>query len=982
MANWAIVIGIDDYWKPSFQLKGAVADALKIIGWLTNVKGGNVKPQNLFFLARPKPEIDLPLGVEFFDATSYDLTSVIDRLMKRSGGKGERLFFYFSGHGLVNDSGFENEQALVMADFTLLHTDRAVSFRSIHDYLLAAQFAEQFYIVDACRNVLALDHKYRISDLPQVGEPDFTQPSPAQYRLFSTSPGLKSVELQDKPGDERGAFTEILLSGLQGEGKAKLYDPNSNEYVVRVDRLFAYVEGKVLQKKLDISPDPSRPIFQKPEIEFKGGGTPPELARLKPTEVGMEKLELIVSPNSAWKSAKVRISQWGGDLDVTYPVNQSPFSLNDLPPMTYTVRPSALGHSAERTKWTFDLYEPYQLEIRFTSIGQNNADVLTGATSGNVIPTVSVGTGKLGTVGDVDVRDVNSEDLNSKDSYWRESYRSQPYVESDRDHDPITAEPESTHPLGTGIGAASGGTAGAAIGGVVGGPVGALIGAVVGGIAGGVAGNGISESMNPAEEDAFWRENYSNRPYALGRSYDDLHPAYSYGWEARRSWYAGSSWNDAENALERDWARRQAKSPYNWNEVKDAVKDAWDRATPAKDRSTTVNSALYGATLRLLTPDPLGSLEILNQRGELLSAGEGTLDAALEPGLYNARLVSPQGILAEQPVELSPGETEEVRLDISGWNSTAEPGRLTYHMSTPSGYLPSMIDGIGLPKKLPRRQSTRSSSLGVVARLDPSFPGKPSIFRGTKVRLWPLESPVPKDTRRLTSIDEDVKGMASAWMRGGCGPHWLALEQAGSNPLVLAVVLLGSRFSYVVLREDANGRTEISQFSLGREKVPEIDPVSLQRLDLLQKFFMSEQWGHALRNAQELDKAWETDPIAGCLIGYTLLRAGSTRDFEAMAEDLVSTFDEVSDTHVLMAEALAQQEQKSQAQRAYRQALDRGLPLFAEGLARLKAAIDHYELQNHPRAPLVDTVWRQRARGLLWTAWKPEALISGKPVRT
>lgn len=147
----------------------------------------------------------------------------------------------------------------------------------------------------------------------------------------------------------------------------------------------------------------------------------------------------------------------------------------------------------------------------------------------------------------------------------------------DENRDPVTGEP-GAHPVGTGIGAASGGTVGAVIGGAVGGPLGAMVGAAVGGIAGGLAGKGISESVNPTEEDAFWRDHYSTRPYASGRSYDQLQPAYRHGWEARTR-FEDRNWNDVEGDLERDWTQRHGSSGMAWNDARPASRDAWDRIT-------------------------------------------------------------------------------------------------------------------------------------------------------------------------------------------------------------------------------------------------------------------------------------------------------------------------------------------------------------------------------------------------------------------
>jgi hypothetical protein len=135
----------------------------------------------------------------------------------------------------------------------------------------------------------------------------------------------------------------------------------------------------------------------------------------------------------------------------------------------------------------------------------------------------------------------------------------------------------AAHPVGTGVGAAGGGTIGAVIGGAVGGPVGAMVGAAIGGITGGLAGKGIAESISPAEEDAFWRDNYSSRPYAQGRSYDDLRPAYQYGWESRCRFDSNCSWSQAESELANGWEKAKGNTRLGWHEAKDATRDAWNR---------------------------------------------------------------------------------------------------------------------------------------------------------------------------------------------------------------------------------------------------------------------------------------------------------------------------------------------------------------------------------------------------------------------
>jgi hypothetical protein len=77
--------------------------------------------------------------------------------------------------------------------------------------------------------------------------------------------------------------------------------------------------------------------------------------------------------------------------------------------------------------------------------------------------------------------------------------------------------------VGVAGGVAGGAAAGAAVVGMTG-PVGAAVGAAVGAVAGALAGR--TAKADPAEEDAYWRGNYTGRPYVeSGSSYDDYAPA-------------------------------------------------------------------------------------------------------------------------------------------------------------------------------------------------------------------------------------------------------------------------------------------------------------------------------------------------------------------------------------------------------------------------------------------------------------------------
>jgi len=149
----------------------------------------------------------------------------------------------------------------------------------------------------------------------------------------------------------------------------------------------------------------------------------------------------------------------------------------------------------------------------------------------------------------------------------------------DANRDPISGEP-GAHPVGVAGGGTGGAVVGAAIGTAVGGPVGAVVGGAIGAVAGGYVGKGAAEAVNPTEEEGYWRDNYKTRPYyKTGRDFDYYHPAYKQGWEAAsRPQYAGRRFEDVEKDLSQDWATARGKVSTEWTDVKDATRDAFERA--------------------------------------------------------------------------------------------------------------------------------------------------------------------------------------------------------------------------------------------------------------------------------------------------------------------------------------------------------------------------------------------------------------------
>ena len=86
------------------------------------------------------------------------------------------------------------------------------------------------------------------------------------------------------------------------------------------------------------------------------------------------------------------------------------------------------------------------------------------------------------------------------------------------------------------------------------------------------------------DEDIWWRDNFSSRPYATGRTYEDFRPAYQYGFESGQH-HLGRKWDEVESDLKTGWERFEGRSGAGstWDNIKHAVRDAWHRVTGQKD---------------------------------------------------------------------------------------------------------------------------------------------------------------------------------------------------------------------------------------------------------------------------------------------------------------------------------------------------------------------------------------------------------------
>ena len=93
-------------------------------------------------------------------------------------------------------------------------------------------------------------------------------------------------------------------------------------------------------------------------------------------------------------------------------------------------------------------------------------------------------------------------------------------------------------------------------------------------------GHGAGAMVNPAEEDAYWRNSYDREPYyASGYSYEDYAPAYSLGYNSRSRY--NSDFDTAEPQLRGEWDNVRGASRLSWDQAKHASRAAWHRVERA-----------------------------------------------------------------------------------------------------------------------------------------------------------------------------------------------------------------------------------------------------------------------------------------------------------------------------------------------------------------------------------------------------------------
>jgi len=172
-----------------------------------------------------------------------------------------------------------------------------------------------------------------------------------------------------------------------------------------------------------------------------------------------------------------------------------------------------------------------------------------------------------------------------------ESWRSSGWKGFDSNAEPYTGTTDiddkwqRSSKAGTAVGGVAGAATGAAIG-TVGGPVGMAVGGVAGAVTGagvGAAGDVAGESYKEGDFGSYdndFRTHYQTTASNTGYTYDQYTPVYRYGYGlANDPMYRDRDWSMIETDARTRWEER---NPGTWEQFKDSVRYAWDKARGAR----------------------------------------------------------------------------------------------------------------------------------------------------------------------------------------------------------------------------------------------------------------------------------------------------------------------------------------------------------------------------------------------------------------
>jgi len=421
--------------------------------------------------------------------------------------------------------------------------------------------------------------------------------------------------------------------------------------------------------------------------------------------------------------------------------------------------------------------------------------------------------------------------------------------------------------------------------------------------------------------------------------------------------------------------------------------------------------------LDVVCNDDLAPIEVLDGAGnravgfpkrEVFPGGWGKalLFSNLKSGFYRVRVLTPEGQSAETPVHVAPGEEKMVDLtapkghesrlahdliqtvgdDLSGLLGAAVPTQV-------STLLGLCVLGFGKGRRRPLPgDALRAIGLGgadpekilwgsrgvlrVLVAVDRDGREEARKFASdVELRFWPIHEAAAAPVRPLLSTQVDgLAGLARTVIPGS---HWLSFVAHGREETAFSITVLRGHSTEIVFHFKPGGGLDIYQLIIKRDDPGAVDPTTLRRLDLVERFYLSGRLEPALQVA--LEGRGTPDPVLGCIESYLLLKTGNLDRLGGLTQMMIDHYPDLGDSHVARAEYAGAAGKPDDAKAGYHKAIELGLPFFGPWIDRLFAGVERFRI-GHPRLPLLSRVFQSRIPSLPWSAWVPVHIETGEPI--
>ncbi len=228
MRAHAVILGIDSYPKPEWCLTGAVRDAVAFARWAVTAGGVDLKDLRLLLSPLPdgpplaellKADQGAPdLSVQATNASWDSVAKTFQDYRTGAGRDADRLWFFYAGHGLAAPAAAPNAGPLVVPadiqDIDLYINMKPLGLEMFRGWMEDSKPNEQFFFVDACRDVLPVTGNKTLSqqllwDVRNIEDDKLAM----QNILLATTAGQRAKEIRG-----HGLFSRALLAALRGLG--------------------------------------------------------------------------------------------------------------------------------------------------------------------------------------------------------------------------------------------------------------------------------------------------------------------------------------------------------------------------------------------------------------------------------------------------------------------------------------------------------------------------------------------------------------------------------------------------------------------------------------------------------------------------------------------------------------------------------------------------------------------------------------------